>query len=85
MFVLLYLYTPSVEEFYLRLGWITRERTSYRGASVAVMSIETQDKPQMAADEEASPLPRKSASSALKPPACRSACANFPSRASFST
>jgi len=36
----LYLYTPSTEHFYSRLGWSLVERTSYRGADVAVMSYE---------------------------------------------
>lgn len=34
----LYLYTPSAEGMYLRLGWAPIERTSYRGAEVVVMS-----------------------------------------------
>jgi N-acetylglutamate synthase-like GNAT family acetyltransferase len=34
----LYLYTPGTEHFYSRLGWSLVERTSYRGADVAVMS-----------------------------------------------
>ena len=33
----LYLYTPSVEKFYLRLGWSVVERTGYRGVDVVVM------------------------------------------------
>jgi N-acetylglutamate synthase-like GNAT family acetyltransferase len=36
----LYLYTPSTEQFYSRLGWSLVERTSYRGADVAMMSYE---------------------------------------------
>jgi GNAT superfamily N-acetyltransferase len=36
----LYLYTPSTEQFYSRLGWSLVERTSYRGANVVVMSYE---------------------------------------------
>ena len=36
----LYLYTPSTEQFYSRLGWSLVERTSYRGGEVAVMSYE---------------------------------------------
>jgi len=36
----LYLYTPSTEHFYSRLGWLLVERTSYRGAEVVVMSYE---------------------------------------------
>lgn len=36
----LYLYTPSTEHFYSCLGWSLVERTSYRGADVAVMSYE---------------------------------------------
>jgi len=36
----LYLYTPSTEQFYSRLGWSLLERTSYRGAEVVVMSYE---------------------------------------------
>ena len=35
-----YLYTPSKERFYSRLGWLLVERTSYRGTDVAVMSYE---------------------------------------------
>jgi GNAT superfamily N-acetyltransferase len=33
----LYLYTPSVEKFYSRLGWSVVERTGYRGVDVVVM------------------------------------------------
>ncbi len=36
----LYLYTPSAEQMYSRLGWSTVERTSYRGADVVVMSYD---------------------------------------------
>lgn len=36
----LYLYTPSAEQFYAGRGWSLVERTSYRGADVAVMSYE---------------------------------------------
>jgi len=36
----LYLYTPSVAQMYSRLGWSAVERTSYRGADVAVMSYD---------------------------------------------
>ena len=36
----LYLYTPSVEQFYVRLGWVSCERTSYRGAWVVMMTKE---------------------------------------------
>jgi len=36
----LYLYTPSSEGFYVRLGWRVYERTQYRGAEVAVMTKE---------------------------------------------
>jgi N-acetylglutamate synthase-like GNAT family acetyltransferase len=36
----LYLYTPSTELFYSRLGWSLVERTSYRGTDVVVMSYE---------------------------------------------
>jgi N-acetylglutamate synthase-like GNAT family acetyltransferase len=35
----LYLYTPGAEEFYARRGWLLIERTNYRGANVAVMSL----------------------------------------------
>jgi N-acetylglutamate synthase-like GNAT family acetyltransferase len=35
-----YLYTPSSEQYYTRLGWQTYERTRYRGANVTVMSKE---------------------------------------------
>lgn len=34
----LYLYTPTAEHFYLRLGWALVEHSNYRGANVAVMS-----------------------------------------------
>ena len=34
----LYLYTPSAELMYLRLGWTVIERTTYRGANVVVMA-----------------------------------------------
>jgi N-acetylglutamate synthase-like GNAT family acetyltransferase len=39
----IYLWTPSVEQFYVRRGWTTMERTIYRETEVAVMSrrIET--------------------------------------------
>jgi len=36
----LYLYTPSTELFYSRLGWSLVERTRYRGTDVVVMSYE---------------------------------------------
>jgi N-acetylglutamate synthase-like GNAT family acetyltransferase len=36
----LYLYTPSTEQFYSRLGWLPIEHTSYRGTDVAVMSYD---------------------------------------------
>lgn len=36
----LYLYTPSAEEMYSRLGWSAVEQTSYRGADVVVMSYD---------------------------------------------
>jgi GNAT superfamily N-acetyltransferase len=36
----LYLYSPSAERFYSRLGWTVVERTSYRGAEVVVMSYD---------------------------------------------
>jgi predicted N-acetyltransferase YhbS len=36
----MYLYTPSSEKYYVRLGWQTREHAQYRGANVAVMSKE---------------------------------------------
>jgi GNAT superfamily N-acetyltransferase len=36
----LYLYTPSKEQFYLRLGWSVVERTGYRGVDVIVMSYD---------------------------------------------
>lgn len=39
----LYLYTPSTEHFYSRLGWSLVERTSYEGVDVAVMSYEVMD------------------------------------------
>jgi GNAT superfamily N-acetyltransferase len=34
----IYLYTPSAETFYARLGWQLVERTRYRGANVTMMS-----------------------------------------------
>jgi GNAT superfamily N-acetyltransferase len=37
-FVTLYLYTPSAQNFFLRLGWNILERTNYRGTDVIVMS-----------------------------------------------
>jgi GNAT superfamily N-acetyltransferase len=36
----LHLYTPSAEVFYLRLAWLTREATEYRGAKVTIMEKE---------------------------------------------
>ncbi|HEV2318184.1 MAG TPA: GNAT family N-acetyltransferase [Verrucomicrobiae bacterium] len=36
----LYLFTPSAEQMYLRLGWSSFERTNYRGTDVLVMSRE---------------------------------------------
>ena len=36
----LYLYTPSAEVFYLRLAWLTREVTEYRGIKVTIMEKE---------------------------------------------
>lgn len=36
----LYLYTPSTEQFYSRLGWSVVERTGYRGVDVVVMSYD---------------------------------------------
>ena len=36
----LYLYTPSAEQMYLRLGWSAIERTEYRGKEVVVMSYD---------------------------------------------
>lgn len=36
----LYLYSPSAQKFYARLGWLLVERTSYRGVDVAVMSLD---------------------------------------------
>jgi N-acetylglutamate synthase-like GNAT family acetyltransferase len=36
----LYLYTPSAEQMYLRLGWSAIERTQYRGKEVVVMSYD---------------------------------------------
>lgn len=36
----LYLYTPSTEQFYSRLGWLLVEHTSYRGTDVVVMSYD---------------------------------------------
>ena len=36
----LYLYTPSVERFYERLGWSTIERELYVGQVVAIMAKE---------------------------------------------
>ena len=39
----LYLYTPTAQHFYSRLGWSLMEHTSYRGTNVAVMSHEGAD------------------------------------------
>lgn len=36
----LYLYTPSAERLYSRLGWLVVERTRYRGVEVVVMSYD---------------------------------------------
>jgi GNAT superfamily N-acetyltransferase len=36
----LYLYTPSAESFYLRMGWRTTETTEYHGARVTIMEKE---------------------------------------------
>ena len=36
----LYLYTPSAEQMYSRLGWLPIERTHYHGADVVVMSYD---------------------------------------------
>jgi len=36
----LYLYTPSTEQFYVRLGWQSFDRTRYRGVKVVMMSKE---------------------------------------------
>ena len=36
----IYLYTPSVEQMYARLGWSVVERTRYLGAEVVVMSYD---------------------------------------------
>lgn len=36
----LYLYTPSTEQFYSRLGWLLVEHTRYRGTDVVVMSYD---------------------------------------------
>ena len=35
----LYLFTPNKENFYLRLGWQTIERTKYRNEKVVIMAI----------------------------------------------
>ena len=35
-----YLYTPSEEQFYARLGWTLLERTGYGGKTVAVMAYD---------------------------------------------
>ena len=37
----LYLYTPNADQFYARRGWMVLERTSYRGADVTVMTLES--------------------------------------------
>jgi GNAT superfamily N-acetyltransferase len=37
-FATLYLYTPSAEDFYSRLGWFTLERAHYRDTDVTIMS-----------------------------------------------
>lgn len=36
----LYLYTPSTEQFYSRLGWSVVEHTGYRGVNVVAMSYD---------------------------------------------
>ena len=36
----LYLYTPSAEVFYLKMGWLTREATEYHGTKVTIMEKE---------------------------------------------
>lgn len=41
----LYIYTPSSEGFYTRLGWKVFERTQYRGVEVAVMTRELEPAP----------------------------------------
>jgi predicted N-acetyltransferase YhbS len=43
----LYLFTPSAERYYSRLGWRLVERTAYRGANVVVMCYEIRPKPQV--------------------------------------
>jgi len=35
----LYLFTPSEEDFYTRLGWIKKSEESYRGAAVIIMEV----------------------------------------------
>jgi N-acetylglutamate synthase-like GNAT family acetyltransferase len=37
-----YLYTPSAEAFYVKLGWKTIEKTRYKNTDVTVMSYEVQ-------------------------------------------
>ena len=44
-FVTLYLFTPSAQNFFLRLGWNILERTNYRGANVIVMSYALIEEP----------------------------------------
>ncbi|SBS29258.1 N-acetylglutamate synthase [Marinomonas spartinae] len=36
----LYLFTPTKEQFYSRLGWSTNRKEEYRGVSVTIMDIE---------------------------------------------
>lgn len=36
----LYLFTPTKEQFYSRLGWSTNRKEKYRGVSVTIMDIE---------------------------------------------
>ena len=36
----LYLYTPSAEKFYARLGWSVLERTDYAGKAAIVMAFD---------------------------------------------
>jgi GNAT superfamily N-acetyltransferase len=41
----LYLYTPSAEQMYSRLGWSAIERTYYHGANVVLMSYDLRSNP----------------------------------------
>jgi GNAT superfamily N-acetyltransferase len=41
----IYLYTPSAESFYARLGWSVLERINYKGVDVTIMSCDPVTQP----------------------------------------